>query len=380
MNNATSYKHGTQKAIAMFDDGKQQTLRLIGASVSRMPGSVMDQLLAMRADICRYNHPRGLSMALLYCGGWFLQWLEGPAEAVEQAWIHTQSHPAHTSLRVIHRSMGPSSLTEPLHIVTLHSRDKATDVARRLYQVERERALGWSAEPAEIWQRMSAPCQVQSDDVMATVARRVVIAVTSEYTESVDLIKAIAERRHSVVNYQRLADSNISNGDVGAAYVDVACANHVARVQALSRRALTNSMVKLSLHQMHCAVLLLGNRPQPAANLAASVANLVASIPTRPAVRVIGPSHQICSSAAECFAGMPDLDIAEIHTAMAGLAQVDAVLNLIADGGFEAALPPAVASADSGHCADGSAAGHASLALDTVRSFDGATPRVDLYL
>jgi hypothetical protein len=305
----------------------------MGASVCRMPGSVVEQLLAMREGICRLNARTGLRTALLYSSGWFLQWYEGSAAAVEDTWRRSLTHPGHAHPRLIHRSEGPGRLAQSLHIATLHNRDKPSDVARRLYGIEREHELGWSGEPAEIWQSLSAPCTLQPADPAASVARRHVVAVTSEFTESVDLIKVIADRYSAGVNYQRFASGDLRAADAGAAYVDVAEAGHVIRLQALSRRALEHSMIKLSLQNMQCLVLLTGTRPRHASRLAAAVLQLLADMPVRPSVRVIGPCPQTRREAADFLAALPGLDVAEVDPGTSARTLADSVLGAIARQG-----------------------------------------------
>ncbi|MEO5672571.1 MAG: hypothetical protein ABIR26_17945 [Ramlibacter sp.] len=313
-------------------DGGLRVHRMMVASVCRMPGSVVEQLLGLREGICSFNASRGLRTALLYSKGWFVQWHEGSEAAIDKVWAVSQSHPGHAHQRLIHRSVGMPTLVKRLHIASLHNRDKPSDVARRLYSVERERELGWNAEPAEIWQALSAPCLVQANDVMAAVARGHVVAITSEYTESVDLIKAIAERTRAPVSYQRFADGEVRNGDIGAAYVDVAN-GQMTRLQALSRRALDDSMVRLSLERMQCLVLLLGNRPRAAAKLVETVADFLQQVPGAPAIRLIGPCRGTCDEVTEALAARRGLDVATMHVGAAGRTRVDAVLDLIADTG-----------------------------------------------
>jgi hypothetical protein len=308
--------------------GGQGVSRLMGASVCRMPGSVVEQLLAMREGICRLNTRVGLRTALLYSSGWFLQWHEGSAEAVDEVWNRSLTHPGHAHPRLIHRSVGPATLAETLHIATLHNGDKPSDVARRLYGIEREHELGWSAEPAEIWQMLSAPCMLQPPDAALSAARRHVVAVTSEFTESVDLIKVVADRCHAPVTYQRFASGDVRAGEAGAAYVDVAGTGHMTRLQALSRRALDNNMIKLSLENMQCMVLLTGTRPHHAARLAGAVAGLLQGMPVRPAVRVIGPCAQTRQQASEALLSLVGLDIAEVDPGSARM-PVEAVLDAI---------------------------------------------------
>ena len=309
-------------------DTAPHPVRLMGASLCRVTGSVVDRLLGMREGICRFNAGAGLRSALLYSEGWLLQWHEGPAEAVKEAWRLPAASCAHSPPRVIHRSVGPHGLVDQLHIATLQSGDKPTDVARRLHRVQREHAGGASAEPAAIWHRLSAPCLADSGEVESD-ARRDLVVVGSEYNQSIELIKAVAERYQATVGYQRFADCDIKSGDVGAAYVDVGHMGGVTRVQALSRRALANSMVRLSLRNVQRMVLLLGSRPQPAATLATSVATILNTLGARPIMTMIGPCPAIRAHAAEVFTAVPGMHVEGGRAGASPRAGIEAVLSVV---------------------------------------------------
>jgi hypothetical protein len=165
------------------------------------------------------------------------------------------------------------------------------------------------------------------------VARRNVVAVTSEYTESVDLIKVIADRFAAPISYQRFASGDIRAGEAGAAYIDVAGAGHMTRLQALSRRALDNSMIRLSLRDMQSLVLLTGHRPHHAARLAVAVANLLDGMAARPSVRVIGSCAQTRGEAAAALARLPGLDVAQVDPGAAAGMLADSVLGVIDSDG-----------------------------------------------
>nr|WP_255553549.1 BLUF domain-containing protein [Caenimonas aquaedulcis] len=297
-----------------------------------MPGSVVEQLLGLRKQITAFNASRGMRTALLYSNGWFVQWHEGPRDAVEAFWAAAQAHPGNAHSRLIHRSDGVATLPRPLHIASLHGRDKPSDVARRIYAVERERELGWVAEPHEIWEALSAPCTIRGADAMSAAARTHIVAVTSEFNESVDLVKAVADRSHTPVTYQRFADGDPRNPDIGAAYVDTVAGGQMTRLHALSRRAMEDGMVQLSMRRMHCLVLLLGNRQRPTSRLAATTAEVLARMPTRPPIRLVGPCLDTCDDVARALRGVAGLNIASIRAGIPGRSRADAVLDSVADG------------------------------------------------
>ena len=61
-------------------------VRLIGASLWSRTGSAVEHLLSLRSELARANDAQGLRCALLHSSGWLVQWFEGPAQAVDDAW------------------------------------------------------------------------------------------------------------------------------------------------------------------------------------------------------------------------------------------------------------------------------------------------------
>jgi len=261
------------------------TDRFVGAGLARMEGSIIEQLLRMRAVIGRFNAARGLRTALLYTGGWFVQWHEGPAAAIDRTWEISRSHKTQHHPRVVHRSRGPASLTEPVQIAALLGPDKATDIARELFEIEREQESE-ALRPADIWRRFAAPPPARFAGESDRSHRA--IAVVSEYTESVDLIRVMAERCRVPMHYQRFAGPDPKAGDAGAAYVDLGSWGHRTRVQALSRHALHLSIARLAFARIDCVVLLAGRSAHSAAALYDAAAPLVAARDPAPPFRIVG--------------------------------------------------------------------------------------------
>jgi hypothetical protein len=304
-------------------------VRLIGASLWSRTGSAVEYLLSLRSDLARANEAQGLRCALLHTNGWLVQWFEGTAAAVDDAWDSVQKNAALRGARLLHRSVGEAQLTHAVHIATLHGKQKATDAARRLHGVERQAALGWSAEPNEIWQSLSAPCQFDQADLVAPVTRRHVVAITSEASESIDLLLAIAERCGSAVSYQRFAEGAAGRGDVGAAYADVIDGRLITRLQALSRGALSQRLVRLGLSHLQCLVLLVGSRAS--ANLVESVAGLLADVPACLSVQLVGTDRDALEQAADSLRRLPGLQFTQNIIASSRRERLEAVLALLAD-------------------------------------------------
>jgi hypothetical protein len=307
-------------------------LRLVGATFSTRKGSAVEYLLALRAGLGAANLALGLRSAVLHHAGWLVHWIEGPAAAAERAWHGIESDPAARHARLLHRSQGTPTLPEPVQIATLHGREAAADVAQRLNRLQRQDALGWVAEPAEIWQHLSAPSQVARADALSALARRDVVAVTSEDNESIELLRGVALRCATPVSYQRFARADPRTRDVGAAYADVVCGPHVTRVRALSRRALSHELVRIGLANLQTVVLLLGSRPRACASLAEGVADLLQSRPQRPAVHLVGADPESVVQAAKILRRVSGVRMTHSRPGPAGRPSLDAVLGLSIDG------------------------------------------------
>ncbi|HYF07469.1 MAG TPA: hypothetical protein VD970_07600 [Acetobacteraceae bacterium] len=264
----------------------REVSRLVGASIARMPGSVIEQLLGMRRRIGSFNAARGLRTALLYSGGWFVQWHEGPAEAVELTWSISRTHDGHSHPRVVHRSAGPAALREPVQVAALVGSDKASDMARRLFDLEHEHEAG-PLEPAEVWRRLAAPPSGRFAHGTGAEPHRA-IAVTSEFTESIELVRALAEHGRVPVNYQRLAGPDPHAADAGAAYVDVGSWGRRTRVQALSRHVLGLGIARFSFSRIDAVVLLANRRPESALGLQGAVGPFLGAVRPEPELHVFG--------------------------------------------------------------------------------------------
>jgi hypothetical protein len=306
-------------------------MRVMGAGLWNLPGSVMQEMLGARRWFAKNHEATGVRMAFLCSGSWMIQWYEGSPEAVEAAWALAGAHPAQRNLRLLHRSRGPAFVPDPVHIASVHDGASATEVGRRIYRVEREHALGWLAEPADIWRALGAPSALGNVPGADSVARRGLVVLTSEYNECFDVLKGVADRLAARPVYQRFASGKLRSGDVGGAYIDLDSGNHVTRVQALSRAALSQRMVRLNLRDSHCIVMLVGERPHAAAALAEEVAAWVESEPMRPEVKLIGPDPESCAAAAQVLATcVPRLHVTVVRTGQAIRTRTDAMLDVLA--------------------------------------------------
>ncbi|MBI2770133.1 MAG: BLUF domain-containing protein [Burkholderiales bacterium] len=256
-------------------------------SVSRVHGSVMQQLLLERNIASQRGREPGVQAALLHASGWFVMWLEGQDEAAIDRVIQRYRNDArHAHQRELHRSRGPASLVEPLTVAATQGPDTPADFARRIYAIKKEDQRA-PVQPASIWEQLSAPSTLPQKAGSQPGIARLIGLVASDDPGSVEIIRKLGERFARPVVYQRFAAGARNSPDVGGAYVDIDSPCGAMRVQLLSRRALANLMVQRSLARLHSLALLLGARPRAAIELAGSVAAFVDAAAIRPAIQLV---------------------------------------------------------------------------------------------
>jgi hypothetical protein len=258
----------------------------------------------MRGQVCAFNQARGLRSAFLSTSGWFFEWYEGTAAAVDKALEVSRADPRHHKLRVLHRSLGGPVLTECLQIVATHGGEKPTDVARRLDSLQREQVAEAPAQPGQFWAQLAAPLRLPGGHPPGcSMVRRHVVVVASEHAESIDLVRSLADRFAAKVTYQRYATGTPGSADVGAAYVDLPGTGQTTRLHALSRRSLAYPMVRLCLGQLHGMVLLLGERVEHARALGRDAVALLRALGGQPTLRLAGSDAEGTRAALEDLGG-----------------------------------------------------------------------------
>ena len=313
--------------------------RLLCASQWTPDQSAVGALLARRGEWLQRTGRSGVRTALLYSSGWLVQWHEGAHSAVEAEWERVRADPHYRNARLLHRSRGAASLHEAVQLASLHDADRSTDVARRLHALAREHEEGWAAEPAQVWQALSAPCQLGRIGTLGFVARRDVVAVAAQDNEAVELVRLLAQERGVRMAYQRYAGSDLGRGDVGAAYADVPLdATVVTRVQALPRRALAPGVLLLGLRHVERLLVLLGSDGSRSRVLLGEVAQFLRALPRLPEVQLVCRCPHALAQAEALLATFPQLRPTFVDAPATARAGVALVADLL--GG---SAPPSVA-------------------------------------
>jgi hypothetical protein len=295
-----------------METSPKEVTRAVCASVSRMEGSVMDQLLAIRNDICAPEQTRVRS-AFLYTSGWFVVWVEGSDKAVDTALKRAADDKRNQHQKLLHRSRGPATLRERVIVATTQTPMRATQFARAVMHLK-EQLAGF--QPQDIWNRLGAPCLIADPHDPWTRPARQFALVAADDHGPVDQLRKIGEQFASPVIYQRFGLARSHSPDLGMAYVDVPTAAGAARVRVMTRRALAQACVRRSMPPVDALVLLVGTRPAAAIELAASVADAVKGAQQPPKVWLVGPPGEPTDACARLLArcgvtphiGPPDND------------------------------------------------------------------------
>lgn len=305
-----------------------EVARVILVSVSRVQGSVMQQLLAERNRIGARGDEPGVRAALLHSSGWFVLWLEGDEASIAKVVQRYLRDPRHAHQRELHRSRGGATLTEALTLAATQGSETPGDFARRIYGLKKEQDGDASLGPQEIWQRLSAPCTLKQEGAHPPRIGRHFALAASDDPGATDTIRKLAERFSRPVVYQRFASGERHTSDVGAAYVDIGPPHCATRVQVLSRRALGHYMVQQSLAGLQGLVLLLGTRPSAAMELAQNVVAFVEAAAVRPAIHLVTQCPDIGARVGAMLAGPRRADACAV-VAMADVRVVDYLRELV---------------------------------------------------
>ena len=104
---------------------------LIYASRSNLIGPVFGQMESIRAVVARRNIAMGLGTALLHQSGWFVQWGEGPADAVQQVVDRVALDPRHGAMHVAHDEVAPRQLHDSWSMAVVHADETPEDFGRK---------------------------------------------------------------------------------------------------------------------------------------------------------------------------------------------------------------------------------------------------------
>jgi hypothetical protein len=255
--------------------------RIVYASQARIEGSVYSAMERIRASALRHNEPAGIYTALLYQSGCFVQWKEGPGEALRKLMDRVASDRRHHSMRIVHSSRGPRLLDGPWSMAIAQCDDDAVAMMARVARLREQMEAGTQCSPAAAWRQLSTPMRHagashQSDP---DAFQRILVCAAWR-NESFELVDWLARRTRQEVVHRRFAGAQ--DLDVGTDLVDFAEEDRVMRVIAMARKGLMLPLTRAFLPDYsHLLLLLCGERQHDIA-LLHRVAEACARLQSRP--------------------------------------------------------------------------------------------------
>lgn len=309
--------------------GRARTVtRLICASVSKVEGSVMDQLFEVRDALEQRPAPARVHAALMHASGWFVLWLEGPAAEVEAERERAAQDSRNANQIVIHHSTGPALLDESFVAAAVQGTDTPAAFARRIHRIRDDHKRGLDRGPDQAWKLLQSPCMLAHAPGEWRRPQRLVAMVAADDMPSVETLRKLGDRFDTPVVYQRFAGPKSRTIDSGVAYVDIANGAQVHRVRLLSRRALARPMLRRCLGGADAFVVLVGQRPSATVSLASTVATAVRSLPPAVVIYLVASTGAIALSFAQLLQQSVGSALVQRLVAMPDDRLVDIVLGM----------------------------------------------------
>ncbi|HET8744419.1 MAG TPA: BLUF domain-containing protein [Ramlibacter sp.] len=230
--------------------------RIIVASQASIRQSVYQEMEKIRASAVKHNEPAGIATALLHQSGWFVQWKEGPAPALQDIMARVAGDSRHFDLRIVHRSRGPRLLSGPWSMAIVQCSETPAQMEQRIRRLKQQVDEGLQFSPAATWRRLSTPMihagAMRQHDPDAF--QRVLVCAAAGMG-SFELVRWLGECNKVEVVHRRFAGA--TERDVGTDYVDFEQDERVWRVIAMARHGLHLPLTRAFIPDYSHVVLLL---------------------------------------------------------------------------------------------------------------------------
>ncbi|MBL0394459.1 BLUF domain-containing protein [Ramlibacter monticola] len=244
-----------------LDSAEGPVARIMYASQASIRQSVYQEMEKIRASALKHNEPAGIATALLHQSGWFVQWKEGPAPALQDIMERVAGDLRHFDLRIVHRSRGPRLLSGPWSMAIAQCRETSAEMEMRVRQLKQQVDDGMQFSPAAVWRRLSTPMQhpgamrQQDPDAFQRV-----LVCAAHGMGSFELVRWLGERHCVEIVHRRFAGA--IELDVGTDYVDFEQEGRVWRVIAMARHGLHLPLTRAFIPDYSHVVLLLSIDPE----------------------------------------------------------------------------------------------------------------------
>ena len=281
----------TQPPLMFPHPGAEEVERVICASLAADKENIYATMAGIRDSALRHNPKAGLHAALLYQSGWFLHWVEGPAQAVRELFERIGRDGRHRTQYVVHHSRGRRLLETHWSMMLSPDIDSSANFASRVLALHQQLLGSEQMAPNAVIRRLASPLRLpqamQPSDPEAFYRIGVCCAAQSG---SFDLVQWLAEQHGAVRTRRRVAGE--ADNDSGSDYVDFMHGDYPCRVVALSRLDLVHGLRRAFLPDWQFLVLLFSGIPKADAALMQLVEQAFHDLPWSPELLAITPNNQ----------------------------------------------------------------------------------------
>jgi len=260
-----------------------EVARIVYASQSRISGSVYAEMERIRGAAMRHNPQLGVHTALLYQSGWFVQWKEGPGDAMVSLMARVARDRRHHSLRVVHSTHGPRLLDGPWSMAIVQRAEKPDDMTLRVLQLRDRIEAGAQYSPPSVWRQLSTPMQLPIAALRAEpdVFQRVLVCAAFGGA-SMELVQWLAHRTGASVVHRRFAGSQ--DRDISTDLIDFEHDGEVLRMVAMARAGLALPLTRAFMPDFSHVMLLLCGNVDRDLTLLKAVVSAFSGLPSPPAL------------------------------------------------------------------------------------------------
>jgi hypothetical protein len=268
--------------------------RIVYASEASIAGPVYAEMERIRACAVRHNVPVGVHTALLYQSGWFVQWKEGPGDALHRLMARVGADPRHHSMRIVHSSRGGRLLGGPWSMAIVQTNERPECMSRRVASLRSDLEAQIRHSPPAVWRQLSTPMEHPgaAQQARPDAFQRVLVCAAAG-SSSFDLVQWLARSHGRPAVHRRFAgDKGL---DVGTDYVDFDDGDRVMRVIAMARNGLGLPLTRAFVPDYSHIVLLLSGesgRDLPLLNRVAECCAGLASPPVLIGVAAHASAHE----------------------------------------------------------------------------------------
>lgn len=254
--------------------------RVVFASIVANMQGVYGEMERIRESAMRHNKRAGIHAGLLCRSGWFLMWLEGPKDALQELIEKISKDPRHRSPVFVHHSRGRRYLPTRWSMMLDASTEPATGFARRVMDLRDQLKKGRQYPPTSVVRRLVAPFRLLDGENVDPEAYHRIGVCSADNSRAFELVRWLAAKNGTVSESRRYAGEQ--DLDSGSDYVDLIQDGMPCRVIAVSRASLQHGLRRAFMPDWPHLVLLFGDNAKRNDALVERVCLACKDMPTPP--------------------------------------------------------------------------------------------------